>query len=64
MLTAMVCRYERWAMRVAGTMEVKVDGVENWDLSELVSSHTDYIDNMQAILSMVRFDTNEMHKFI
>jgi hypothetical protein len=59
-----VCRYERWAIRVAGTTAVKVRGVENIDLSDIVESHGDYINRMPAILEYVRFDSNDPYKFV
>jgi hypothetical protein len=64
LVLALVYRYERWAIRVAGTSAVKVRGVENMDLSDIVESHTDYLYRMSAILKRIGLNTNSPYKFV
>ena len=41
---------------VAGLQEVRVEGVENWDLSQRIHSHFDYMEKIREVLGDVRFN--------
>src|SRR3546814_20676011 len=56
-------RYERWAIRVAGTSAVKARGVENIELSDIVGSHTVYLYNLSEILKRIGININHTYKF-
>ena len=56
-VVALIYRYERWALRVAGTCEIQVDGVENIDISPIITSHNDYRTKMKEILEKCKFDS-------
>ena len=53
LVLALVYRYERWKVKVAGICAVPYDGVENVNLSEIIDKHTDYLTKMKQILEIV-----------
>ena len=49
-------RYERMSLlSTCGTSSVKVDGVENHDVSNFIKSHSDYCVMAKDILHLVKF---------
>lgn len=46
-------RYMEWGIRVAGLSPVSLDGVEEVDLSTVVSSHTDYPAKLRTALALL-----------
>lgn len=56
LILSIMFRYERMSMLTnCGTSAVKVDGVENYDVSHLISSHSDYCVMAKDILHLVKF---------
>ena len=47
------CRYQSWELAVAGIAPVEAAGVENVDISHIVSRHLDYRKKMPDILRML-----------
>jgi len=45
-----LCRYIEWGLHVAGLSPVNEPGVEDYDLCDIVTIHTDYSSKMPAIL--------------
>jgi len=56
LVLALVYRYERWKVNVAGVAPVHVLGIEDIDVSSLVKSHADYCFKMEHILEAMNFD--------
>jgi len=50
---AFLYRYMEWGVRVAGLEKVCIDGIENFDLSEVVASHDQYPDKLGKALAAV-----------
>ena len=52
----MACHVQSGTFSVAGLQEVRVEGVENWDLSQRIHSHFDYMEKIREVLGAVRFN--------
>ena len=55
MLLHFLCRYIQWTIQVAGVTEVREEGIENIDVSDLIQSHSDYPGNIEAILNRLGY---------
>lgn len=53
LVLAIVYRYERWKLQVAGLTAINVSGIENIDLSDMIENHTDYCIKMKEILERI-----------
>ena len=54
-LLGFLCRYVEWGLAVAGLSAVKEDGIENYDIKDIVQSHSEYPDKTAAILERIHF---------
>lgn len=41
---------------MAGLRPIEVDGIENWDASDIINTHNDWATNMPIIMSNIDFD--------
>jgi len=55
MLLQVLCRYLQWTIQVAGVTEVSCAGVENFDVSDIIASHSDYPAAIRLILERVQY---------
>ena len=55
-LLGFLSRYIEWGIHVAGLSPVNEPGVEDYDLSDIVSIHTDYPSKMNEILSRMNIN--------
>jgi hypothetical protein len=53
MLLHFLCRYIQWTIQVAGVTEVREEGIENVDVSDIIQSHSDYPAKIDLILTRV-----------
>lgn len=56
LVLAMVHRASNLSVGVAGLSEVKCDGVENYDVSNIVSAHHKYRHSTGAVLELICAD--------
>ncbi|SIO73321.1 Uncharacterized membrane protein YFL034W [Babesia microti strain RI] len=49
-------RFMEWKFSVAGLRPIEVDGIENWDASDIINTHNDWATNMPIIMSNIDFD--------
>jgi hypothetical protein len=50
-----LCRYVQWSIQVAGVSEVREEGIENFDASEIIAAHSDYPANIGLILTRIGY---------
>jgi hypothetical protein len=55
MLLQVLCRYLQWTIQVSGVMEVFESGIENYDVSDLIASHSDYPSKIPQILERIGY---------
>ena len=55
MLLHFLCRYLQWTIQVAGVTEVKEPGIENFDVSDIITSHSDYPAKIGDVLDRVGY---------
>lgn len=57
-IIGLMFQYKRMAIgrKVCGTSKVNVPGVENYNVTSLIQSHTDYCDAVPDILKLVQYD--------
>lgn len=55
-MLAIMYRYQGWALHCAGISSIEVDGVENVDLSSLISGHFEYKDKIALVLDLLKLE--------
>lgn len=55
-MLAIMYRYEGWALNCAGITRIEVDGVENIDLTDVISGHFEYKDKVATILDLLKLE--------
>jgi hypothetical protein len=55
MLLHFLCRYVQWSIQVAGVTEVNEPGIENIDVSDIISTHSDYPAKIDSILTRIGY---------
>ena len=56
-MLAYIQRIESGSISVAGLTGVNVNGIENYDVSDKIQSHFDYIKQIRVILSDLHFNS-------
>ena len=55
MLLHVLCRYLQWSIQVAGVSEVREQGIENFDVGDIIKSHSDYPAKISEVLTRVGY---------
>lgn len=54
-LLGFLCRYVDWGLAVAGLSAVNEDGIENFDIKDILKSHSEYPKKVASILQRTQF---------